>query len=221
MDANEVVTALIKVKEYDPERYLFMATKKGMVKKTQLSEFSSMPKRGIIALKLRKGDELIGVKFTEGERNIILGTAKGKAIVFDEEEVRSTGRATQGVLGIKLQKGDFVVGMDKLKKDAEVLVVSSEGYGKRTSTEEYRPQSRNGKGLITMKVTEKTGDVVGIKVVRPDQELMLVTTEGLVIRMNVEDISVISRNTQGVTLMKTKPEDKVAALATVTIRNEE
>ena len=220
MDSNEIVTALIKVKEYDPERFLFMATKKGMVKKTQLSEFSSMPKRGIIALKLRKGDELIGVKFTEGERNIILGTAKGKAIVFDEEEVRSMGRAAHGVRGINLQPGDFVVGMDKLKKDAEVLVVSSEGYGKRTPTEDYRPQSRNGKGLITMKVTEKTGDVVGIKVVRPDQELMLVTTEGLVIRMNVGDISVISRNTQGVTLMKTKPDDKVAALATVTLKND-
>ena len=220
MDSNEIVTALIKVKEYDPERYLFMATKKGMVKKTQLSEFSAMSKRGIIALKLRKGDELIGVKFTEGERNIILGTAKGKAIVFDEEEVRSMGRAAHGVRGINLQPGDFVVGMDKLKKDAEVLVVSSEGYGKRTPTEDYRPQSRNGKGLITMKVTEKTGDVVGIKVVRPDQELMLVTTEGLVIRMNVGDISVISRNTQGVTLMKTKPEDKVAALATVTLKND-
>ncbi|MBQ9441783.1 MAG: DNA gyrase subunit A [Selenomonadaceae bacterium] len=220
MDSNEIVTALIKVKEYDPERYLFMATKKGMVKKTQLSEFSAMSKRGIIALKLRKGDELIGVKFTEGERNIILGTAKGKAIVFDEEEVRSMGRAAHGVKGINLHAGDFVVGMDKLKKDAEVLVVSSEGYGKRTPTEDYRPQSRNGKGLITMKVTEKTGDVVGIKVVRPDQELMLVTTEGLVIRMNVGDISVISRNTQGVTLMKTKPEDKVAALATVTLKND-
>ena len=220
MDSNEIVTALIKVKEYDPERYLFMATKKGMVKKTQLSEFSAMSKRGIIALKLRKGDELIGVKFTEGEKNIILGTAKGKAIVFDEEEVRSMGRAAHGVRGINLQPGDFVVGMDKLKKDAEVLVVSSEGYGKRTPTEDYRPQSRNGKGLITMKVTEKTGDVVGIKVVRPDQELMLVTTEGLVIRMNVGDISVISRNTQGVTLMKTKPEDKVAALATVTLKND-
>lgn len=218
IDANENVTALIKVREYDPDRFLFMATKKGMVKKTQLSEFSAMSKRGIIALKLRKGDELIGVKFTEGERNIILGTAKGKAIVFDEEEVRSMGRNAHGVMGIKLHKDDFVVGMDKLRKDSEVLVVSSEGYGKRTSTEEYRPQARNGKGLITMKVTEKTGDVIGIKVVRPDQELMLVTTEGLVIRTNVSDISVISRNTQGVTLMKTKPEDKVAALATVTLK---
>ena len=220
LDNGEFVTAMVKVREYDPDRYLFMATKKGMVKKTQLSEFSSMAKRGIIAIKLKKNDELIGVKFTEGERNIILGTAKGKAIVFDEEEVRSMGRATQGVQGIKLKGGDFVVGMDKLKKNSEVLVVSSEGYGKRTSTEEYRPQGRNGQGVITMKVTEKTGDVVGIKVVNPDQELMLITTEGIVIRTNVSDISVISRNTQGVKIMKTRDEDKVAALATVTLKNE-
>ena len=218
LDNGEIVTALVKVREYDPEKYLFMATRKGMVKKTKLSEFSAMSKRGVIAIKLRKGDELIGVKFTEGERHIILGTAKGKAIVFDEEEVRAMGRATQGVQGIKLTKGDYVVGMDKLKKDSEVLVISSEGYGKRTPTDEYRPQSRNGKGLITMKVTDKTGDVVAIKVVNPDQELMLITTEGIVIRTNVSDISVISRNTQGVKIMKTREEDKVAALATVTLK---
>ncbi len=218
LDNGEIVTALVKVREYNPDKYLFMATKKGMVKKTKLSEFSAMSKRGVIAIKLRKGDELIGVKFTEGERHIILGTAKGKAIVFDEEEVRSMGRATQGVQGIKLQKGDFVVGMDKLKPNSEVLVVSSEGYGKRTSTDEYRPQSRNGKGSITMKVTEKTGDVVGLKVVNPDQELMLITTEGIVIRTDVNSISVISRNTQGVKIMKTREEDKVAALATVTLK---
>lgn len=220
LEQNEFVTALIKVRDYDPDRYLFMATKKGVVKKTKLSEFNSMVKRGVIAIKLHKGDELIGVKFTEGERHIILGTAKGKAIVFDEEEIRATGRNTQGVKGIKLGKGDFVIGMDKLKQDAEVLVVSSEGYGKRTSTDEYRPQGRNGQGVITMKVTEKTGDVVGIKVVLPDQELMLITTEGLVIRTNVSDISVISRNTQGVKIMKTREEDKVAALATVTLKSE-
>ena len=221
LDADELVTALIKVKEFDPTRYLFMATKKGIVKKTQLSEFNSMLKRGVIAIKLQKGDELIGVKFTEGERYVILGTAKGKAIVFAEEEVRALSRNTQGVQGIKLSKGDYVVGMDKLSKDAELLTVSAEGYGKRTPTDEYRAQSRGGKGIINMKVTEKTGDVIGIKVVRPDRELLLITTEGLVIRTNVSDISVISRNTQGVMLMKTKPDDKVAALATVISKAEE
>ena len=221
LDADEMVTALIKVKEFDPTRYLFMATKKGIVKKTQLSEFNSMLKRGVIAIKLQKGDELIAVKFTEGERYVILGTAKGKAIAFAEEEVRALSRNTQGVQGIKLSKGDYVVGMDKLSKDAELLTVSAEGYGKRTPTEEYRPQSRGGKGIINMKVTEKTGDVIGIKVVRPDRELLLITTEGIVIRTNVSDISVISRNTQGVMLMKTKPDDKVAALATVISKAEE
>ncbi|MBQ7475865.1 MAG: DNA gyrase subunit A [Selenomonadaceae bacterium] len=221
LDEGEMVTALIKVKEFDPTRYLFMATKKGLVKKTQLSEFNSMLKRGVIAIKLQKGDELIGVKFTEGERYVILGTAKGKAIVFAEEEVRALSRATQGVRGIKLQKGDYVIGMDKLSKDAELLTVSAEGYGKRTPTSEYRPQSRGGIGIINMKVTEKTGDVIGIKVVRPDRDLLLITTEGIVIRTDVSKISVISRNTQGVMLMKTKPDDKVAALATVVSKSEE
>ena len=221
LDPDEMVTALIKVREFDPTRYLFMATKKGLVKKTQLSEFNSMAKRGVIAIKLQKGDELIGVKFTEGERYVILGTAKGKAIAFAEEEVRALSRATQGVRGIKLKKGDYVVGMDKLSKDAELLTVSAEGYGKRTPTEEYRPQARGGQGIINMKVTEKTGDVIGIKVVKPDRDLLLITTEGLVIRTNVSDISVISRNTQGVMLMKTKPDDKVAALATVISKSDE
>ncbi|MBR5914640.1 MAG: DNA gyrase subunit A [Selenomonadaceae bacterium] len=221
VEGDELVTALIKVKDFDPTRYLFMATKKGLVKKTQLSEFNATAKRGVIAIKLQKGDELIGVKFTEGERYVILGTAKGKAIVFAEEEVRALSRATQGVRGIKLSKGDYVVGMDKLSDDAELLTVSAEGYGKRTPTSEYRPQARGGVGIINMKVTEKTGDVIGIKVVRPDRDLLLITTEGLVIRTNVSDISVISRNTQGVMLMKTKPDDKVAALATVVSKTDE
>ena len=218
LEDGERITALIKVRTYDPTRYLFMATKKGIVKKTQLSEFNSMAKRGIIAIKLARDDELIGVKFTEGERYVILGTAKGRAIAFAEEEVRAMSRATRGVTGIKLKKGDYVVGMDKLSKDAEVLTVSENGYGKRTKAEEFRSQARGGHGLICMKITDKTGDVIGIKVVRPDQELMLVTTEGLVIRTNISDISTVGRNTQGVILMKTKPEDKVAALATATLK---
>ncbi len=220
LEPGEKITALIKVRDFDPTRYLFMATKKGIVKKTQLSEFSSMMKRGMVAIKLDKDDELIGVKFTEGERYVILGTAHGMAISFAEEEVRSMGRSARGVRGIKLKKGDRVVGMDKLRKGAEVLTVSAEGLGKRTPTEEYRSQGRGGKGLINMKVTEKTGEVVGIKVVTPDQELMLITTEGFVIRTSIADISSISRNTQGVMLMKTKDDDKVAALATVTLKND-
>ena len=220
IEPGEKITALIKVKEFDPTRYLFMATKKGIVKKTQLSEFSSMMKRGLLAIKLDSDDELIGVKFTEGERYIILGTAQGMTISFAEEEVRSMGRNARGVRGITLKRGDRVVGMDKLRKGAEILSVSEEGIGKRTPTEEYRPQGRGGKGLINMKVTEKTGEVVGIKVVTPDQELLLITTEGIVIRTSIDDIGLRGRNTQGVILMKTKDDDKVASLATVTLKND-
>ena len=218
MEDNERITALIKVRDYDPTRYLFMATKKGMVKKTQLSEFSSMPKRGIIAIKLPRDDELIGVKFTEGERNIILGTAEGKAIIFPEEEVRAMSRNTRGVIGIRLKKGDYVVAMDKLKDDAAILTVSENGLAKRTPTSEYRPQSRGGLGIINMKITEKTGKVVGIKIVKPEQELLLITNEGLVTRTNISNIRVTGRNVQGIIVMKIKDNDKIAALATVTIQ---
>lgn len=220
MDKGETVTAMIKVREFDPTRYLFMATKKGVVKKTQLSEFNSASKRGVVAIRLGKGDELIGVKFTEGERYVILATKQGKAIVFAEEEVRAMSRIAQGVRGIRLKKDDYVVAMDKVKSDAELLTVSAEGFGKRTPMSEFRPQSRGGQGVINMKVTERTGEVIGIRSVFSDQELMLITTEGLVIRMNVSDISVVSRNTQGVKLMKTKPDDKVSALATVNLNRE-
>ena len=218
---GEKVTAVIQVKTFNPKRYLFMATKKGVVKKTQLSEFSSMLRKGLIAIKLDKGDELIGVKFTEGERYIVLGTRKGKMIAFAEEEVRSLGRATRGVRGITLDKGDYVVGMDKLRKDAELLTVTADGYGKRTPTEEYRAQARGGKGLINQKVTAKTGDVVGLKVVHPNEDLLLITTEGIVIRTNVASIPVIGRNTQGVTLIRTAENDRVAALATIELKEPE
>ena len=215
MDKEETITAAIPVKSFDPTRFLFMATKRGIVKKTQLSEFKSITKKGINAIKLDKNDELIGVKFTEGERYIILGTKQGMVISFAEEEVRSMGRATRGVKGITLRKGDYVVGMDKMREGAEILSVTAGGYGKRTNIEEFRKQSRGGVGVINTKITDKTGEVIGLKVVSPEQELLLITTEGIVIRTNVSDISVIGRNTQGVKLIKVGDGDKVAALATV------
>ena len=221
LGSGEIVTAVIQVKVFDPKRYLFMATKKGIVKKTQLSEFNTSMSKGLIAIKLDKGDELIGVKFTEGERYVVLGTSKGKMIAFAEEEVRSMGRNTRGVKAISLEKGDFVVGMDKMRKDAELLTVTAEGYGKRTPTSEYRPQARGGKGLINLKVTERTGDVIGIKVVNSNQDLLLITTEGLVIRTSVDNISVFGRNTQGVKIMRTNLDDKVAALATIERKDSE
>ena len=214
-DADETITAAIPVKSFDPTRYLFMATKRGIVKKTQLSEFKSITKKGINAIKLDKNDELIGVKFTEGERYIIIGTRMGMIIVFDEEEVRALSRTARGVKGITLKKGDCVVGMDKLRRDADVLSVTAEGYGKRTSTDEFRAQGRGGMGLVNTKITEKTGEVVGLKVVNSDQELLLITTGGIVIRTDVSDISVFGRHTQGVKLIKVNEGDKVAALATI------
>ena len=215
LEQDEKITAVIQVKGFDPDRYLFMATRKGIVKKTSLSEFSNLRKNGLNAINLDDDDDLMGVKFTDGESYLMLGTKLGKAIAFSEDDVRSMGRMARGVKGITLADGDEVVGMDILVRNAEVLTVTEGGYGKRTSTEEYRAQTRGGKGLINMKVTEKTGQVVGIKVVRPEHELMLITTDGIVIRTNVSDISVISRNTQGVKLMTTAENDKVASMATL------
>ncbi|HCB93076.1 MAG TPA: DNA gyrase subunit A [Selenomonas sp.] len=218
--AGEKITAVIQVKKFDPERYLFMATRKGIVKKTQLSEFSSMRKGGLIAVTLDDDDDLIGVKFTDGESYLMLGTRNGISIAFSEDDVRAMGRTARGVRGISLKDGDEVVGMDILTRNADVLTVTEGGYGKRTATSEYRSQTRGGRGLINMKVTEKTGNVIGLKVVHDDQELMLITTEGIVIRTNVSDISVIGRNTQGVMLMKTDTNDKVASMAIIEQKSE-
>ena len=220
LEGGEKITAVIPIREFKPDRFLFMATKKGIVKKTDLTDFDTARKGGLIAINLDDDDELIGVRFTDGSRYVILGTRDGMAIAFAEDDVRSMGRIARGVRGIRLKDGDEVIGMDNLKKNAEVLTVTAGGYGKRTDTSEYRLQSRGGKGVINMKVTDKTGPVVGLRVVRPDQELMLITTEGIVIRTNVNEISVISRNTQGVKLMKTGNNDRVASLATMDQKSE-
>jgi len=215
LEGKERITAVIPIKEFSNTRYLFMGTEKGIVKKTELMEFNTARKTGLIAINLDEDDDLIGVKLTNGEQHILMGTRNGSAIYFPETDVRHMGRTARGVKGINLGAGDRVVGMDTLKKDGEVLTVSEEGYGKRTLVTEYRDQKRGGKGVINLKVTEKTGKVVGIKVVRPGQELMLISSDGIVIRIDIDDISIISRNTQGVKLMKTGAKDKVVALAAV------
>lgn len=215
MEAGEKITAVIPIREFTEGKFLFMATRKGIVKKTELMDFDTARKGGLIALTLDDDDELIGVKLTDGTRYVILGTRDGMAIAFAEDDVRSMGRTAHGVRGIRLSDDDEVIGMDNLKKNADVLSVTEAGYGKRTPTGDYRSQTRGGKGLINLKVTDKTGVVIGLKVVRPDQELMLITTEGIVIRTDVNQISVISRNTQGVMLMKTDTNDKVASMATM------
>ncbi len=220
LSGGETITAVIPVKEFREDRYLFMATRRGTVKKTILKEFDTVRKGGLIALSLDEEDDLIGVKFTDGERRIVLGTRDGIAIVFEERDVRVMGRQARGVFGIRLSDMDEVVGMDTLQEDSQILTVSEEGYGKRTEISEYRVQQRGGKGIINMKVTEKTGAIVGLKVVRPGQELMLITSGGIVIRTNIDEVSVISRNTQGVKVIKTDAGDRVASLAVMEQKSE-
>ncbi|MGP1585678.1 MAG: DNA gyrase subunit A, partial [Schwartzia sp. (in: firmicutes)] len=213
LSGGETITAVIPVEAFREDRYLFMATRKGIVKKTVLKEFDTARKGGLIALTLDEDDDLIGVKATDGERQIVIGTRDGLAITFEEADVRVMGRQARGVYGIRLSDMDEVVGMDTIRPDHQILTVTEEGYGKRTAVTEYRVQQRGGKGIINMKVTEKTGAVVGLKVVHPEQELMLITTGGIVIRTNVDEVSVISRNTQGVKVIKTEEGDRVASLA--------
>ena len=220
LDKGEKITAVLQVREYNPAKFLFMATRKGIVKKVQLSEFNTTRKLGVIALKLDDDDELIGVKQTDGQKQIVIGTRNGYAIIFDEEEVRSMGRIARGVKGIKLRDGDEVVGMDTIMRDSEILTVTAGGYGKRTKVEEYTTHRRGAMGVINLRVTEKTGEVIGLKVVRDGQELMLISTNGIIIRTGLDKISVIGRASQGVIIMKTAEDDKVASMAILTQRAE-
>ncbi len=215
LEAKETITAVIPIKEFTGQRYLFMATRKGIVKKTELMEFDTTRRTGLIAIVLDEDDDLIGVKLTDGGQEIIMGTKEGLAIRFSEQDVRVMGRSTHGVIGIRLREGDYVVGMDTVKQDFEVLTFTANGYGKRTQVDEYRLQGRGGKGIINSKISDKTGEVVGIKLVRPGQELMLISGDGIVIRIDVDEISVIRRGTQGVKLMRTGENDTVVAVATV------
>ena len=220
LDKGEKITAVLQVREYNPAKFLFMATRKGIVKKVQLSEFNTSRKLGVIALKLDDDDELIGVKQTDGQKQIVIGTRNGYAIIFDEDEVRSMGRVARGVKGIKLRDGDEVVGMDTIKRDSEILTVTAGGYGKRTKVEEYTTHHRGAMGVINLRVTEKTGEVIGLKVVRDGQELMLISTNGIIIRTGLDKISVIGRASQGVIIMKTAEDDKVASMAILTQKAE-
>ena len=221
LDPDEKITAVIHVREFKPDRYLFMATKNGVVKRVQMSEFKSRSSIGVRAISLDESDELIGVKFTDGTKTIIMGTKHGMAITFEETQVRSMGRSARGVRGIKLDDDDEIVGMDTIKSDGKVLTVSENGLGKRTPIEEYTVHNRGGKGMINMKITERTGNVVGIKVVRPGQEVMLISTDGVIIRTDIDEISIISRNSQGVKLMSVGDSDKVASFATINQKSED
>ncbi len=215
LENKELITAVIPLKEFAANRHLFMATRNGVVKKTELMEFDTERKVGLIAISLDEDDDLIGVRLTDGNQHVMLGTEQGMAICFNEQDVRSMGRTARGVRGISLEQDDVVIGMETIVKGGEVLTVTAGGYGKRTPTEEYKSQNRGGKGVINHKVTEKTGLVIGLKVVKPGQELMLISGDGIIIRMEVDEISVVGRNTQGVRLMRIGENDKVVALAAV------
>lgn len=213
LSGSEKISAVIPIKEYDPESNLVFVTKKGIVKKTRFEQFKNIRKNGLIAITLKEDDELISVRKTHGNREFILVTKDGMSIRFHEKDVREMGRTATGVKAIKLNEGDQVVGMDLVEEGKYLLVVSENGYGKRTSLEEYKTQTRGGKGIKTYHVKDKTGPLVSAKVVDISDELMLISMAGVIIRLSVEDISEMGRNTQGVTLMRIEGEDKVVAVA--------
>jgi DNA gyrase subunit A len=215
IEPGETINAVIPIESFDSEMYLFFATKQGIVKKTPLNDYANIRKVGLIAIHLREDDELIGVKLTDGNREIIMGTKNGFSIRFPEKEVRPMGRSATGVKGIELTENDAVIDMDVVDPDHDVLIVTSKGYGKRTPMSEYRLQSRGGKGIKTLNVTEKNGPVVGLKVVEPDEDLMIITASGTVIRTSISGISIMGRITQGVKLIHIREDDEVATVARV------
>ena len=218
LQPGEKVTAAIPMREIDDDKYLFMATKNGMVKKTPMREYSNMRKTGLQAILLREGDELIEVKVTDNTEDIFLATKFGMSIRFKETDARITGRVSYGVIGMKLDEGDEVVGMQMASQGEYMLVVSEKGYGKRTRISEFKLQLRGGKGLLCYNVTEKTGNLVGMKLLDDGRDIMLITNEGILIRMGVDDISVIGRNTSGVKLMSIDADSNVRVASIAKVR---
>jgi len=213
LEEGEQLTTILNVSSFDPGYHVIMATRKGLVKKTDLMAFSRPRAGGIIALDLMPGDELITAHITDGTRNVFLGSAAGQSIRFHESNVRPTGRVSRGVRGMKLAEGDYLVGMEVLSYGQTLFAATENGYGKRTSIDEYPLQRRGGKGVITIKTNERNGPVVAILLVENDDDLMLMTDRGKLIRMAIKDISVISRNTQGVKLIGMDPGEKVVGAA--------
>lgn len=201
LQPEERVNACFSLRDLSSEQYLVLATKSGLVKKTPLSQYANVRKNGLIAMNIREDDQLIEAKLVDPGEEIMLVTKKGMAIRFREEDIRSTGRSAMGVRGIRLDSGDELIGMQKLSQGGYLLLVSEKGYGKLTATEEFKPQNRRGKGLHCYRITEKTGDLVGFKLCDQDREIMLITSEGILIRMSLEKVSVIGRNTSGVKFM--------------------
>jgi len=213
ISGGEKISAVIPIRHINNEKYLIMATRQGYIKKTDISEYDNIHKNGLNAITLNDGDELIGVEMTNGENEVIISTKEGMAIRFSEDDVRPMGRPARGVKAIKLRPGDEVIDMELVDNEADLLMVSENGFGKRTPLKEYRLQSRGGRGIITMKITEKTGPLAAIKVVHEDDEIVMITSDGVIIRLEVSGIPVQGRSTQGVTLMKVENGQRVVSLA--------
>ena len=223
LDNGEKVSAVIPIQNFAEGKYLLMATKSGLIKKTQLNEYDSSRTTGLLGITLKDDDELIDVRLTDGQDNIVMVTKKGLAITFSEKDVRSVGRVAQGVIGIRLDDGDEVIGMESIIENskATLLSITENGFGKRTEVDEYRVQNRGGRGVITYKITPKTGDIVGIRIATGEEDVMLITDKGTIIRLRVEDISVLGRSTQGVTLMRTNDGGKVVSIELIVPESEE
>ena len=215
LQPQEKINTVIRVKNFDTDSYLFMATRSGIVKRTRLSEYANVRKNGLTAISLREDDQLIGVKKTEGKEDILLVTQYGQCIRFPEENVRSTGRASMGVIGINMDDGDAVVSMQLASEDGQLMIVSEKGLGKRTSMQEFTAQHRGGKGVKCYRILEKTGNVIGAVAVNEDSEIMLINTDGIVIRMLCGDVSVLGRITSGVKMMNLKEDERIACIAKV------
>ncbi len=222
LSQGEKIAAVMPVEDYTADVYVLMATRDGIIKKTKLEEYSNIRKSGIQSITLKDGDELIDVRLTDGKSDVVMVTRSGLSIRFDETDVRPMGRTSMGVKGITLSKDDKVVGMEPVVSDnAYILAITENGFGKRTEVEEYRTQARAGKGVLTYKTTSKTGHIIGIKIVNDTDDVMMITDSGVIIRINVKDISVLGRNTQGVTLMRTSDGSKVINIAKLPKEDEE
>ena len=222
LDQGEKITAGIPIANFAEGKYLLMSTKNGMIKKTALSEYSSVRKNGLLGITLKENDQLIGVRLTDGEDDVVLVTSHGMSITFSEKDVRPIGRVSQGVIGIKLDDDDFVIGMESIisRENATLLAITENGFGKRTELDEYRVQTRGGKGILTYKITAKTGNIVGIRITTDEEDVMIITENGTIIRLEVKDINILGRTTQGVTLMRTN-EGKVVSIETISPEEEE
>lgn len=219
--AEEYVTAVIPIRSFQNDKYLFMATRDGIVKKTRLEEYDTSRRDGIIGISLDEGNELIGVRLTDGRREIMLATKNGLAIRFSEEEVRSMGRTARGVIGIRLTAGDELVGMELVREDADIVVLTEAGYGKRTPMKEYRTQARGGKGVITMRTNKRNGKVVTIQGVLGHEELMIVSRKGIIIRQEAAGISRQGRATQGIRVMRMDEDDQIVSVARLDMQTTE